>query len=194
MFNGIIKKTGKIKKIYKRNKNCVIEISSRIKFKKNDIGSSVSCSGACLTVNSITNKCVKFYVSRETINRTVFKKIKTGDVVNLEKPMRYGERISGHFVQGHVDTTSKVKNIKIIGKSWLINFKLKKKFIKYIVEKGSISVNGVSLTISNILSYGFQISVIPKTLRMTNLIYLKSGDLVNIEFDVLGKYIKNFIK
>tara|TARA_B100000029_G_C17112448_1_gene791997 strand:+ start:266 stop:652 length:387 start_codon:yes stop_codon:yes gene_type:complete len=126
MFNGIIKKTGKIKKIYKRNKNCVIEISSRIKFKKNDIGSSVSCSGACLTVNSITNKCVKFYVSRETINRTVFKKIKTGDVVNLEKPMRYGERISGHFVQGHVDTTSKVKNIKIIGKSWLINFKLKK--------------------------------------------------------------------
>ena len=194
MFNGIIKKTGKIKKIYKRNKNCVIEISSRIKFKKNDIGSSESCSGACLTVNSITNKCVKFYVSRETINRTVFKKIKTGDVVNLEKPMRYGERISGHFVQGHVDTTSKVKNIKIIGKSWLINFKLKKKFIKYIVEKGSISVNGVSLTISNILSYGFQISVIPKTLRMTNLIYLKSGDLVNIEFDVLGKYIKNFIK
>ena len=194
MFNGIIKKTGKIKKIYKRNKNCVIEISSRIKFKKNDIGSSVSCSGACLTVNSITNKCVKFYVSRETINRTVFKKIKTGDVVNLEKPMRYGERISGHFVQCHVDTTSKLKNIKIIGKSWLINFKLKKKFIKYIVEKGSISVNGVSLTISNILSYGFQISVIPKTLRMTNLIYLKSGDLVNIEFDVLGKYIKNFIK
>ncbi len=194
MFNGIIKKTGRIEKIYNNNKNCIIEILSKIKFKKSDIGSSISCSGACLTVNGITNKTVKFYITRETINRTTFKKIKKGDVVNLEKPMKYGERISGHFVQGHIDTTATVKNIKIIGKSWLINFKLKKNFKKYIVQKGSISVNGVSLTISNILNYGFQISVIPKTLSMTNLIYLKSGDLVNVEFDVLGKYIKNFIK
>ena len=194
MFNGIIKKTGRIEKIYNNNKNCIIEILSKIKFKKSDIGSSISCSGACLTVNGITNKTVKFYITRETINRTTFKKIRKGDVVNLEKPMKYGERISGHFVQGHIDTTATVKNIKIIGKSWLINFKLKKNFKKYIVQKGSISVNGVSLTISNILNYGFQISVIPKTLSMTNLIYLKSGDLVNVEFDVLGKYIKNFIK
>ena len=194
MFNGIIKNTGKISKIYKEDNNCYIEIFSRMKFTKNEIGSSVSCSGACLTIERYNNNHVKFYVSKETLNKTILKSSKEGDIINLEKPLRYGERISGHFVQGHVDTTCSVKEINFVGKSLLINFKLLKKYKKYIVPKGSITINGVSLTISKTLKYGFQIAIIPQTLKLTNLIYLKEKDLVNVEFDVLGKYIKNVIK
>ena len=165
-----------------------------MKFTKNEIGSSISCSGACLTIDRCNKNHVKFYVSKETLNKTILKSSKEGDIINLEKPMRYGERISGHFVQGHVDTTCFVKEINFVGKSCLINFKLLKKYKKYIVPKGSITINGISLTISKTLKYGFQIVIIPQTLRLTNLIYLKEEDLVNVEFDVLGKYIKNVIK
>ena len=194
MFNGIIKNTGKISKIYKKNNNCFIEIFSKMKFAKSEIGSSISCSGACLTVEKCNKNHVKFYVSKETLNKTIFKSSKKGDIINLEKSLKYGDRISGHFVQGHVDSTSTVKKIHFVGKSWLINFKLLKKYNKYLVSKGSITINGVSLTIAKILKYGFQISIIPQTLRLTNLIYLKEKDLVNVEFDILGKYIKNVIK
>ena len=190
MFNGIIKNTGKINKIYKNNNNCFIEISSKIKLKKDEVGSSISCSGVCLTVEKFNNNLVKFYLSKETLNKTTFKSSKKGDIINLEKPLRYGNRISGHFIQGHVDTICTIKKIYLIGKSWLINFKLSKKYKRYLVPKGSITINGVSLTIVKILKYGFQISIIPQTLKLTNLIYLKEKGLVNVEFDILGKYIK----
>ena len=194
MFSGIIKHIGKISKIYKNNNNCLIEISSRIKFIKSDIGSSISCSGACLTLNKYKGNLSKFYISKETLNVTNFKSSKIGDHINLEKPLKYGDRISGHFVQGHVDTTSIIRKIVFIGKSWFINLKLSKKYKKYLVQKGSITINGVSLTISKILKDGFQIVIIPQTLKLTNLMYLKEKDVVNVEFDVLGKYIKNFFK
>ena len=194
MFNGIIKATGKVNRIYKKNDNCVIEIFSKMRLSKNEIGSSISCSGACLSIEKYKNNLVKFYISKETINKTIFKFIKKGDIVNLEKPLKYGERISGHFVQGHVDTTSTVKKIILIGKSWLVNFKLLNKYKKYLVEKGSVTINGVSLTISKILIDGFQIVIIPHTLKLTNLIYLSKRSVVNVEFDVLGKYIKKNLK
>ena len=191
MFNGIIKNTGKVNKIYKKDNNCYVEIFTGMKFTKSEIGSSISCSGACLSVEKYNKNLVKFYVSKETLNKTIFKFSRKGDIINLEKPLKYGNRISGHFVQGHIDTTCLIKKIHFVGKSWLINFKLLKKYKKYIVPKGSITINGVSLTIAKILKYGFQISVIPQTLKFTNLIYLKEKDLVNVEFDILGKYIKN---
>ena len=194
MFNGIIKNTGKVRNVYKKKNNCYIEIFTKMKFTKNEIGSSVSCSGACLTIEKYNKNLVKFYVSKETLNKTIFKSSKRGDVVNLEKSLKYGNRISGHFVQGHVDTTCSIKKINFIGKSWLINLKLLKKYKKYLVPKGSITINGVSLTITKILKYGFQISVIPQSLKLTNLIYLKEKDLVNVEFDILGKYIENITK
>ena len=194
MFHGIIKHTGKISKIYKNNNNCIIEILSKIKFSKNEIGSSISCSGACLTLEKYKGNLSKFYISKETLNRTNFKSSNKGDLINLEKSLRYGDRISGHFAQGHVDTTSIIKKIDFVGKSWFVNFKLPKKYKKYLIQKGSITINGVSLTISKILKDGFQIVVIPQTLKLTNLMYLKEKDVVNIEFDVLGKYIKKFLK
>ena len=192
MFSGIIKHTGKINKIYKNNNNCIIEILSKIKFSKNEIGSSISCSGTCLTLEKYKGNLSKFYISKETLNKTNFKSSNKGDLVNLEKSLKYGDRISGHFVQGHVDTTCTTKKIDFIGKSRFINFKLPKKYKKYLVQKGSIAINGVSLTVSKILKDGFQIVIIPQTLKLTNLIHLKEKDVVNVEFDILGKYIKSF--
>ena len=194
MFNGIIKNTGIINRLYKKNNNCFLYILSKIKFTKKEIGSSISCSGACLTLEKYNRNLSKFYISKETLSKTIFKTSIKGDIINLEKPLKYGERISGHFVQGHVDTTAAVKKINLVGKSWQINFKLPKKFKKYLVQKGSITINGVSLTIAKILIDGLQIVIIPQTLKLTNLIHLKEKDVVNIEFDVLGKYIKNFLK
>jgi len=194
MFNGIITHTGIIKKISKNKNNCVLEIKSRLKFSKNEIGSSISCSGACLTLERFSKNLSRFYLSKETLKRTIFKSSKIGDVINLEKAIKFGNRISGHFVQGHVDVTSKVLKINYLGKSRLINFKLLNKYKKYLIDKGSITINGVSLTISKIFNEGFQISIVPHTLKLTNLVNLQTGDSVNIEFDVLGKYIKNFIK
>ena len=194
MFTGIIKHTGKINKIRANNNNCSVEIFSKMKFSKSEIGSSISFSGTCLTLEKYKRNLSKYYISRETLNRTNLKFLTKGDLINLEKSLKYGNRISGHFVQGHVDTTSIIKRIDIIGKSWFINFKLLKKYNKYLVQKGSITINGVSLTISKILGDGFQVVVIPQTLKLTNLIYLKKKDVVNVEFDVLGKYIKSFLK
>ena len=194
MFTGIIRHTGKINKIYKNNNNCIIEILSKIKFSKSEIGSSISCSGTCLTLEKYKGNLSKFYISKETLNRTNFKSSNKGDLINLEKSLKYGDRVSGHFVQGHIDTTSTIKKIVFVGKSWFINLKLKKKYKKYLIQKGSITINGVSLTISKILKYGFQIVIIPHTLKLTNLMYLKENDVVNVEFDVLSKYIKRFLK
>ena len=194
MFNGIIKYIGKVSKMNINNNNCVLEISSKMKFLKNELGSSIACSGVCLTLEKFNRNKIRFYVSKETINRTNFKYLKKGQTINLEKSMKYGNRISGHFVQGHVDTTALIERIDIMGKSWCIFFKVSRKFLTLMVEKGSITINGVSLTISKILKYGFQIVVIPQTLKLTNLIYLKKKDRVNVEFDVLGKYISKFFK
>ena len=193
MFNGIIKNIGIITDIKKKNNNFFLAINSKMKFKKDEIGSSVSCSGTCLTIEKYNKNISHFYLSKETLNRTIFKSSKVGDIINLEKSLIYGDKVSGHFVQGHVDTTCYIKKITFLGKSWLVNFDLPKKYRKYVIEKGSIAVDGISLTIANLINGGFEISIIPHTLKLTNLVHLKKNKIVNIEFDVLGKYIKNFI-
>ena len=195
MFNGIVYNQGLIKSIKKSQKyvsgSRVIEITSNIAFKKLDIGESVCCDGVCLTLIRIKKKSFLFYLSKETLNRSNFKNAKIGKYINIEKSLFHGKKISGHYIQGHVDTTSIVKNIKIIDRSWNVVFSLEKKYKKFIVEKGSISINGVSLTISKINPNSFQITIIPHTLRLTNLVKLKKDDLVNVEFDMVGKYLNN---
>ena len=193
MFNGIIHNQGQIKNIKKPPKyvsgSLVIEVSSNIKFKKNDIGESVCCDGVCLTLIGIKKKSFLFYLSKETLSRSNFKKTKIRKYINMEKSISHGKKMSGHYIQGHVDTTSIVKKIQVIDRSWVINFSLEKKFKKFVVEKGSISINGVSLTISKVKKNGFETTIIPHTLKLTNLTNLKKGDLVNIEFDIFGKYL-----
>ena len=130
----------------------------------------------------------------ETLSRTNFISTKTGDLINIEKSITYGNKISGHYVQGHIDTTGIVSNITIIDRTWIVSFKISKIYKKFLIEKGSISINGVSLTISSIKKNIFQINIIPHTLKLTNLKKLKKNNSVNIEFDIFGKYLLNLKK
>ena len=193
MFNGIIFNQGIVKKITKRKIGTNIFLKSNLNLKKKDIGVSLACDGVCLTLVSYKKYISRFYVSQETIMRSKFKSVKIMDIVNLEKPIKFGNYISGNFVQGHVDTTGKVLNIKKIDKSWIVKFYINKKMIKELVEKTSISINGVSLTVSKLANNFFEICIIPHTLKLTNLINLSKGDLVNIEIDILSKYVKRFL-
>ena len=192
MFNGIIFNKGIIKKILKRPKGINIFIQSNIKLSKKDIGVSIACDGVCLTLITIKNKIMEFYLSNETIKRSKFRFLKINEQVNLELPLKYGQKISGHICQGHVDTVGKVKGIKKIDKSYFFNFEIPLKERKNIIEKASICINGISLTVSKITKKGFQIWIIPHTFRLTNLSKLKKGSLVNVEIDILSKYVKNF--
>ena len=192
MFNGIIFNQGKIKRINKRKKGINIFVYSKLKISKKDIGMSISCDGACLTLININNKLMEFYLSNETIKRSKFKKIKKGDKINIELPVKYGQKLSGHICQGHVDTVAVVNNKTKVDESYIFDFKINQNFKKQIVEKASILVNGVSLTISKITRKGFQIWVIPHTLKLTNLNNLNKGDLVNIEVDIFSKYVKKY--
>jgi len=193
MFNGIIYSTGIIKLIKKNNNSIDIGISTNLKFNKKDLGSSISCNGVCLTLTKIKKRIIYFYISNETIKRSNFDKIKINQIINLEKSLTYGQKISGHFTQGHVDTIAKIKKISFFDKTWLIQLKIKDNSLnRFISEKASISINGVSLTISKVLRNYFEISVIPHTLKLTNLKILKLNDTVNVELDIFSKYIYKY--
>ena len=193
MFNGIIYKTGKIKKFSKSRKGLNVFINSKLNLNKKNLGMSIACDGVCLTLISIKNKLFEFYLSNETIKKSKFKNLKVGDQINLELPLKFGQDISGHICQDHVDTTAKLSNISKQNKSLIFKFKINKNYIKDLVQKASILINGVSLTISKITKIGFDIWVIPHTLKLTNLSKLKKGDLVNVEIDILSKYVKRHL-
>ena len=192
MFNGIIYNQGIVTKIVKRPKGLNIFIKSNFKLSNRDIGLSVACDGVCLTLISYKAKIMEFYLSKETIVRSKFKYLKLKDIINLELPLKYGTKISGHICQGHVDTVGKVSYVKMIDKSYLFDFEISKKERKHLIEKASICVNGISLTISKVSKKGFQIWVIPHTYKETNLSTLMKNSLVNIEIDILSKYVRNY--
>ena len=192
MFNGIIFNKGLITKISKRTKGINIFVRSDLKLSNKYIGISVACDGVCLTLISFKKKIMEFYLSNETVKRSKFKFLKIKDLINLELPLKYGQKISGHICQGHVDTTGKVLSIKKVDKSYIFDFEINSNDRKDIIEKASICINGISLTISKVTKKGFQIWVIPHTYKLTNLSKVKKGSLVNIEIDILSKYVKNF--
>ena len=192
MFNGIIFNKGIVTKTLKRPKGINIFVKSKLNLSKKDIGVSVACDGVCLTLITIKKKLMEFYLSNETILRSKFKFLKINELINLELPLKYGQKISGHICQGHVDTVGKILDIRKVDKSYLFEFKINYKDKKNIIEKASICINGISLTISKITKKGFQVWVIPHTYKLTNLSKLKKGSFVNIEIDILSKYVKNF--
>jgi len=189
MFNGIIYKQGRVISKRYTNSSCVLDIKSSMKFKKKEIGSSVSCNGVCLTLIKVKNKLLSFFLSRETLDKSNFKNIKVGNNINIEKPMIFGQDVSGHFIQGHVDTTGEVVKLLNGKKTWILNIKIPKKHRKFLVYKSSISINGVSLTISKIVKNGFEVNIIPHSLKLTNLININKNDIVNIELDLFSKYL-----
>ena len=193
MFNGIIFNTGKIQVIRKEKKSIYVGIQTKINFSKRDLGSSICCNGVCLTIDKVIKNNIYFYISNETLKRSTFKAIKLNQILNLEKSLSFGKSISGHFIQGHVDTIAKTKKITFIDKAWLINFVIfDKKLKKFLIEKASISINGVSLTISKVYKNSFEITVIPHTLKLTNLKNLNVNSLVNVELDIFSKYIYKY--
>ena len=193
MFNGIIFYTGTIKSIKKERKSSLISIKSNLKVGNKDIGSSICCNGVCLTLSKIKSGLIFFYISSETLKRSTFSNVRIGQIVNLEKSLVFGQKISGHFVQGHVDTVARIKKISFIDKSWFLRLRLIKKSLnKFLEEKASITINGVSLTISKVSKDHFDLNIIPHTLKLTNLKNLKTNDIVNVELDIFGKYIYKY--
>ena len=193
MFNGIIFNTGKVKNIKRKKNSIYVGIQSKMNFNKKDLGSSICCDGVCLTVDNVVKNKTYFYISNETLKRSNFKTLKINQIINLEKSLSFGKSISGHFIQGHVDTVAKIQKIIFIDKAWMINLKiLDKKLKKFLIEKASISINGVSLTISKVYQNSFEITVIPHTLKLTNLKNLKVNSLANVELDIFSKYIYKY--
>lgn len=183
MFTGIIKDLGTIKSLKKKEDNLVATIESHLEF---EIDDSVAVNGVCSTVIQTENKTFKVEYMPETLKKTDISKWKEGAKVNLEPPLKIGEKLNGHFVQGHVDTTAKIHRIKKND----ITISFPKEYSKYIALKGSISVDGISLTISDISENTFTVSLIPHTLKNTILGFKKPGDLVNIEVDMISRYLK----
>ena len=193
MFNGIIFHTGVVKSIKKEKKSFLIGIKCNLKVVTKDIGSSICCNGVCLTLSKIKSGIIFFYISVETLKRSTFKNVRIGQIVNLEKSLVFGQKISGHFVQGHVDTVAKIKKISFIDKSWILRLQLLKKNLnKFLEEKASVTINGVSLTISKVSKDYFDLNIIPHTLKLTNLKNLETNDTVNVELDIFGKYIYKY--
>jgi len=192
MFTGIIETTGIIKDIICFGTNKTFWMASTIS-NELKIDQSVSHSGVCLTVEEINNGVHRVTAIDETLNKTNLNNWKINDTINLERCMQMNGRIDGHIVQGHVDDIATC--IQVISKegSWEYSFQFDKKFAALIIEKGSIAINGISLTIFDVKEDGFTVAIIPYTYQFTNMQYLKEGDKINIEFDMIGKYVNRFM-
>lgn len=191
MFTGIIEAIGSVTKIEGEEKNLRITIHCPF---TNDlkVDQSVAHNGVCLTVVAITGDQYDVIAIDETLKRSNLGTVKAGDEINLERCMKLNDRLDGHIVQGHVDTTAKVESVLSQGGSWLISFSYDDD--KYItVEKGSVCINGVSLTVVDSAKNNFSVAIIPFTWEHTNFKNLKSGDRVNIEFDIIGKYVARLL-
>ena len=192
MFTGIIEKIGKVESLIKDKGSHKL----RIDFDgfNSSLGDSICVNGVCLTVENINNTLYTFSISPETYNLSNFKFISKGDFVNLEKSLTVNKLLSGHIVQGHVDTTSEISELYKIENSWYVKFKLESKYMRYIIQKGSISINGVSLTVNEVMENEFTVMIIPHTYENTTFKYTKAGSILNIEIDILAKYIEKLGK
>ena len=193
MFTGIVEAVGEVTSMAesaqgKRRLAIQTPIASELK-----IGDSLANNGVCLTVVSQTDVALEFDLLAETFERSNLKELKIGDLVNLERPMAASSRFDGHIVQGHVDTTGKLLAIEPVGQDHRIEVELPAPFQQYVVFKGSIAVNGISLTIAEVSADRFVNWIIPHTWKMTNLHRLKPGDRVNLEFDLVAKYVERMI-
>lgn len=194
MFTGLIEEVGKVRQITKKSDGIVLTIeASKVSYGTN-IGDSIAINGICLTVVDINDNLLKFEVSTETINRSNISKLKINDPVNLERAMMAGGRFGGHIVQGHVDTTGYVSSIKPLGSHTEFGIAIPQDYLDYVIEKGSIAIDGISLTINYIKENQLVLNIIPHTLQNTNLKFKKVGDEVNLEFDILGKYVVQTMK
>lgn len=193
MFTGLIKTLGKVAEIKRTAGGMRLKISAKDKlFLK--IGDSIAVNGVCLTVTDTGNDSIGFDVSRETLKKTTLGKWKKGDYANLEPALKAGEEIGGHFVSGHVDEIGKVAEIRKEGNGLQLKIKVSKNFRTYLVPQGSVALDGISLTVARLGSNFFEAAIIPHTINVTNIKDYKTGTSVNLEADMLGKYVIHYLK
>lgn len=193
LFTGLIFEMGTVTSIHMSNKGAALFIKAETLASQAEIGDSISVNGACLTVVSKKNNILSFDISEETLKSTSLESLKTGGQINLEPSLTPNSKIGGHFVTGHIDTTGKIRSKSNIGDMFKFEIEIPKSAMNLIVEKGSIAVDGISLTIVDVLKNSFTVVIIPHTAKLTTMGFKKAGDTVNIEFDILGKYVLNFL-
>ena len=195
MFTGIIQSTAKLNQIVNKNNNYTFVLESNLRLIKKDIGTSIAIDGVCLTLTKIqkqpkSKKKLFFNISPETLKISSLQNKGVGTILNLEKSLKFGDEIAGHFLQGHVDDTGKILSVNKNKNSWIFWIKFKSKFKKYLISKGSIAINGVSLTINEIKNSSIRVDIIPHTFDKTNFKFLKKNMDVNLEYDLLMKFLK----
>ena len=193
MFTGIIESLGKITNVKADRGNIDFTIESKIS-KELKIDQSVSHNGVCLTVTDKSNNTHTVTAVKETLDKSSLRNFSVDDLINLERAMKLGERLDGHLVQGHVDGVAKCISVSVNDGSWIYQFEFDVKNEMLLIEKGSICINGVSLTVFDIVKNTFKVTIIPYTYENTSFKKLKEGDIVNIEFDMIGKYLARFNK
>jgi riboflavin synthase len=194
MFTGIVEEAGRAERIRKGATSTELYVRARNISRGLRVGNSVAVNGTCLTVVAKRGGLLKFDVLNETLRRTNLGKVKHNTVVNLERPLRANSRLDGHFVQGHVDGTGIVRRWEQVGKDYMLEIKTPRPLMKYIVEKGSVAVDGISLTVAAVGNDWFRVWIVPHTREVTNLCQSRAGDKVNLEADILAKYVERSIK
>lgn len=193
MFTGIVEEIGHIRRIKRGDLWIVLEVSAQKVLKDVKLGDSIAVNGTCLTVTSFTRDAFSVDVMPETLKKTSLASIGIGSPVNLERAMAAGDRFGGHFVSGHVDGTGKIVEKKPYGNAIVITIEATEDVLRYIIPKGSISIDGISLTVVDTNPSSFKVSIIPHTMKETVLQHKNPGDVVNLECDMIGKYIERFI-
>ena len=193
MFTGIIEELGRVREIENRGEDARIVIEARTVTEGSSDGDSIAVNGVCLTALDVKSDSFAADVSKETLSRSTLGSLKSGSPVNLERAVTPATRLGGHIVQGHVDARGKFLGSENHGESWTFRFAYPKEIARYLVFKGSVAVEGISLTIANLTDDYFEIAVIPKTFEVTNFSQLKPGDEVNLEVDVIAKYVERIL-
>jgi len=193
LFTGIIEELGKVRSVEQRGENARIVIQAIIVLNGTSHGDSIAVNGVCLTAVDITPTSFAADVSMETLARSTLGSLKAGTPVNLERSVTPATRLGGHIVQGHVDARGKLLGVEDHGESWTVRFGYPQDIARYFVYKGSVAVEGISLTIAGLTEEYFDVAIIPKTWEVTNLSTLKIGEGVNLEVDVIGKYVERLL-
>lgn len=193
MFTGLIECTGRVVALRRGGERAVLEVSAPLPISEVCIGDSIAVNGACLTVVAMQGDRFSFDVSPETVTRTTFATLQPGSPVNLERALRLGGRLDGHLVTGHIDCVGRLESRTNQGNAVVLEFSLPREQARMLVEKGSVAIDGISLTVNGVTDSGFSVSIIPHTLEKTTLTAVGPGREVNIETDVIGKYVARLV-